>query len=236
MVISRRSFAQRIAVFMGTSFSSRSLWSSVAKTAGVQSVGSRPGEVPRIVVEDFSKKFYPAYLSNGLIGIRPGSSPLAAATTMVNGFVCPNSTHGDVSLSPAPYPLATDFRVNDVSLLKHPELTKIQRQTLDMAKGELLTEIVFTPASGVALRLTVLQFASRSVPSLLCQAITFSTSPEAHVELSAAIESAEFTARGRQRGPRSTLRLATSVRGASANWVLLWRSLPQAISIVSANR
>jgi len=144
-------------------------------------------------VEDFSKKFYPAYLSNGLIGIRPGSSPLAAATTMVNGFVCPNSTHGDVSLSPAPYPLATDFRVNDVSLLKHPELTKIQRQTLDMAKGELLTEIVFTPASGVALRLTVLQFASRSVPSLLCQEITFSTSAEAHVELSAAIESAEFT-------------------------------------------
>jgi hypothetical protein len=42
-----------------------------------------------------------------------------------------------------------------VSLLKHPELMKIQSQTLDMAAGELLTEIVFTPANGVALYVPV---------------------------------------------------------------------------------
>lgn len=123
---------------------------------------------------------------------------------MVNGFVCPDPVYRDVSLSPAPYPLVTDFRVNDVSLLKHPELTRVQRQTLDMSTGELLAEIVFTPLNGVALRLNVLQFACRAVPALLCQEITFSTSADAHVEVLAAIEAAEFTGSRLQRTSAGT--------------------------------
>ncbi len=192
MIVPRRSFIGKAAALAGVSLGAHSLWGDVLQATGVSPVSSAPGGVPRIVVEDFSKKFYPAYLSNGLIGIRPGSNPLAPAKTMVNGFVCPDSVYADVALSPAPYPLATDFRVNDVSLLNHPELSRIQRQTLDMASGELFTEILFTPTSGVAVRLSVLQFACRSVPSLLCQEITFSASADVHLEFLAAIEAADF--------------------------------------------
>jgi len=192
MAISRRSFVRGIAALAGTSLNTCGLWGSVRQANEGPAVSSSQEGIPRIVVEGFSKPFYPAYLSNGLIGIRPGSNPLAPAKTVVNGFVCPDSLYRDVTLSAAPYPLATDFRVNDVGLLQHPELVKAQRQTLDMATGELLTEIVFGPAGGATLRLEVLQFACRAVPSLLCQEIIFSTSADAYVQILAAIEAAEF--------------------------------------------
>src|SRR5438445_13788515 len=126
---------------------------------------------PKMVMEDFSKVFDPAYLSNGLIGIRPGPNPLARAQTCVSGFVFAHSAHRIESLSSAPYPLETDIRLKEISLLKRPDLVKIQRQTLDMSCGELSTELVFTPANGVPLNIDVLQFAYRSVPSFICQEI-----------------------------------------------------------------
>jgi len=124
-----------------------------------------------MVVDNFSKKFDPAYLSNGLIGIRPGPNPLVDAMTYVSGYVSAGVPYEVESLSPAPYPFETDLVINEISLLKRPDLLQVKRQTLDMASGELLTEMAFLPASGTTLVVEVLQFASRSVPSLLCQEI-----------------------------------------------------------------
>jgi trehalose/maltose hydrolase-like predicted phosphorylase len=155
--------------------------------------GNAPGAIPRIVAEDFSREFYPAYLSNGLIGVRPGPNPLAPAKTMVNGFIYSDIPYKVVSLSAAPYPLVTDFRVNNITLLGHPELVKVERQTLDMASGELLTEMTFTPSNGITLRLKVLQFTCRAAPSLLCQEITFSPSSDGTVEIFAGVDAAEFS-------------------------------------------
>jgi hypothetical protein len=53
-----------------------------------------------------------AYLSNGLIGIRPGRIPIQAAPACVAGFVYVHPTFRVEALSPAPYPLTTDIRVN----------------------------------------------------------------------------------------------------------------------------
>ena len=144
--------------------------------------------IPRIVVEDFSKTFDPAYLSNGLIGIRPGTNPLARAQTCVSGFVFSHPAYRMETISPAPYPLETDIRVNGIGLLDHPELYKIQRQSLDMASGELLTEAAFVTGDGMTARLEILQFASRSVPSLLCQEICITTSQEVDIEIMAVID------------------------------------------------
>ncbi|HET9177275.1 MAG TPA: hypothetical protein VFQ24_02850 [Terriglobia bacterium] len=196
MAISRRSFMKDMGILAGLSSGAPKLLGGSApmlNSGQASSAGTAPGPIPRIVVKNFSEKFYSAYLSNGLIGIRPGPNPLVPAKTMVNGFVYANIQYKVVSLSPAPYPLATDFRVNDVSLLKHPELVKVEQQTLDMASGELLTQIVFMPPNGVTLRLNVLQFACRAVPSLLCQMSTFSVSSDAKVEVHACIDAAEFT-------------------------------------------
>jgi len=191
MRLSRRSLGKKCAAMLAASIVPKEIWGALAggyprfsSTEAVSSSG-----LPKIVVGDFSKVFDPAYLSNGLIGIRPGPNPLARAQTCVSGFVFAHPAHGVESLSPAPYPLGTDIRVKGISLLKHPDLLKIQRQTLDMSCGELSSELVFSPGDGARLSIEVLQFASRSVPSLLCQEIRLTSSVDAEIEFVASIDS-----------------------------------------------
>jgi len=101
---------------------------------------------------------------------------------MVSGFVFKEFAYGMENLSPAPYPLATDIRVNRLSLLEHPDLLTVRRQQLDTATGELLTDMVFA-ADGATLQIQVLQFASRSIPSLLCQEIQIVPANDGELEL-----------------------------------------------------
>jgi len=189
MRLSRRSLASSCMAMLAASMVPRELWAALGVEARPFSSALPLGSSgpPKMVVEDFSKVFDPAYLSNGLIGIRPGPNPLAAAQTCVSGFVFAHTGHRVESLSPAPYPLETDMRVKGISLLKHPDLLKIKRQTLDMSCGELFTELAFIPGNGVRLDIEVLQFASRSVPSLLCQEIRITPSADTEVELVATI-------------------------------------------------
>jgi protein-glucosylgalactosylhydroxylysine glucosidase len=172
-LIARRATAESQRIQLGHIFSPQS---------------STHGGIPKFVVEDFSRQFDPAYLSNGLIGTRPCPNPLAKARTQVSGFVFSHVSFQVESLSPAPCPLETDIRVNGVSLLKHSEFLTIQRQSLDLSCGELTTEMTFAPGTGVTLKLQVLQFASRSVPCLLCQEISVIPSSGAEMEFISRID------------------------------------------------
>ncbi len=189
MRLSRRSLGRNCIAMLTASMVPKELWAALGEAFKPFSSTLPPGSSgpPKMAVEDFSKVFDPAYLSNGLIGIRPGPNPLAAAQTCVSGFVSAHTAHRVESLSPAPYPLETDVRVKGISLLKHPDLVKIKRQTLDMSCGELFTELAFVTGNGVRLDIEVLQFASRSVPSLLCQEIRIIPSANTEVELVAII-------------------------------------------------
>jgi protein-glucosylgalactosylhydroxylysine glucosidase len=151
--------------------------------------------LPKFVVEDFSRVFDPAYLSNGLIGIRPGPNPLANAQTCLSGFDFVHPAYKVECLSPAPYPLETDMRVGRASLLKYPDLVKIRRQTLDTSCGELITQMDFAPGNGAQLTIEVLQFASRSVPSLVCQQISVTPSADTEIEFVPRIENAAIPGR-----------------------------------------
>jgi trehalose/maltose hydrolase-like predicted phosphorylase len=135
-----------------------------------------------MVVEDFSRRFDPAYLSNGLIGLRPGPNPLAAAMVHVSGYVSAHVPYEVEALAPAPYPLETDIVLNQTSLLKRTDLLRVERQTLDMACGELTSEMTFAFENRPKLNIEVLQFASRSVPSLVCQEIRVRSSSDAVIE------------------------------------------------------
>lgn len=187
MRITRRSFAKQSAALVGASLipPAAALENSDAPQAAASQSDNTAG-IPKFTVTDFSRRLDPAYLSNGLIGIRPGPNPLARALTVVSGFVYAHIPYRMESLSPALDPLETDIRVNQVSLLAHPDLLEIKRQTLDMATGELLTEMAFA-SGGPSLSIEVLQFASRSIPSLLCQEIRIVPSADAELEIVAKI-------------------------------------------------
>lgn len=148
-----------------------------------------------MVVEDFSKEFDPAYLSNGIIGIRPSANPLAKAKTQVSGFVFTHVAYQVESLSPAPYPLETDIRAGGTGALNYPKLVKTTRQMLDMSCGELTTQLTFAPENGPLLNIETLQFASRAVPALLCQEVRVVASADAEVTFVPSIDSAGTFAR-----------------------------------------
>ena len=190
MKISRRSFSRRCGAVLAASVIPDELWATVESPLRLAALQSEAASgPPKFLAEDFSKVFDPAYLSNGLIGIRPGPNPLARAQTCTSGFDFVHPAHKVECLSPGPYPLQTDIRVGGVSLLKRPELVKIRRQTLDTATGELLTQMEFTPSAGVRFDLEILQFASRSVPSLVCQQIRVIPSADTEIEFVPTIDS-----------------------------------------------
>jgi protein-glucosylgalactosylhydroxylysine glucosidase len=212
MKISRRGFVQQTGTLLAGSavpFSvvaapcsapaSRLLrfWASLPQTG--------PAGIPQMSVTDFAKPYEPAYLANGLIGIRPGPNPLAKAMTQVSGFVYTQIPYGMEAISPAPYPLETDITIGTVSALANPDTVTPTRQTLDMSTGELTTSLIFAPGTGVSLNVEVVQFASRSVPSLLCQEIKLTASGDTEVTLTPSIDTeGTLTSRYRTDAPPQT--------------------------------
>lgn len=126
----------------------------------------------------------PAYLSNGLLGIRPGRIPIAPAPACVAGFVYRRPEYRVECLSPAPYPLTTDIRINGIHLLENLHRTRLASQKLDMSSGELTTEFTFDGGNEVRAAVQVRQIAPRSVPSLLLQRIELRLSASAPIEIS----------------------------------------------------
>jgi trehalose/maltose hydrolase-like predicted phosphorylase len=124
----------------------------------------------------------PPYVSNGFVGIRPGKTPLLPFPAYVTGFVYLNPDFQVEALSPAPCPLATDIRAKDASL-RQPQRTTLQTQKLDIHSGELTTEFIYHVSNDIQLRTKVVQFASRSQPSLLWQRIEIEASAAIEVQL-----------------------------------------------------
>ena len=158
----------------------------------------------------------PAYLSNGLVGIRPGRIPLLPAETCVAGFVYPHPEFRVESLSPAPYPLATDIRLNRISLLDSPERCTLKSQRLDMSNGELTSEFTFDAGEGSLATITVVQIALRNQPSLLLQRVTVRMHSAARLEVAPQIATGTV--------PGQVLREETRY-GNKADRVLLFQSV-----------
>jgi len=147
-----------------------------------------PPEIPILICEEFPVNFEPTCLSNGLIGIRPRPNPLEISQTVVAGHTWDHPTLAIESYAPAPYPLAADIKIDGDSYWDQNVSLKIHKQSLHMSNGELLTEMSCKNVNGKVLEVTVLQFASRSVPSLLCQEIVLKPEQDMKIEYIAKID------------------------------------------------
>lgn len=122
-----------------------------------EEIGSRDGALP-------------AYVANGLVGLRVREMPLAPGMTLVNGVVGENPERRVESAAPVPYPLAADICVNDVWLSDQPWAVSDLRQSYDFATGEL-TSLFQVRLAGVEVAIEVLTLASRTAPTLVMQEI-----------------------------------------------------------------
>ena len=71
----------------------------------------------------------PAYLANGLIGLRVGQIPLLQGAALVNGFVGLSPEKGNEEYADAPYPAGADIAIDGVWLSNRPDLATFSKRT-----------------------------------------------------------------------------------------------------------
>lgn len=124
-------------------------------------------------VTDYRPDFLPAYLSNGVVGLRVPRVPQIGGVAILNGFVGVDPESRTESFARAPYPLAGDLEIGRLSLRKAPERVVLREQSYDFSSGELRTRLAFEGDDARA-ELEVLTFCSRTFPMLVLQEVVVS--------------------------------------------------------------
>ncbi|WP_395943414.1 hypothetical protein [Brevundimonas sp.] len=136
----------------------------------------------------------PAYVGNGLIGLRVREQPLQAGMMIVSGFAGEHPERRIEAAAPAPYPLAGDLALNNVWLSDQPSAVSNLMQAYDFATGELTSGFRYE-AAGVIAEVEVLTFASRSAPSIVLQEITVRVDQACELALRAVVETSGLRGR-----------------------------------------
>ena len=110
----------------------------------------------------------PAYISNGVMGLRVREMPLRAGLTLISGYSGKHPQRQIEAIAVAPYPVAGDIQVDGVWLSDAPHAVTIIDQAYNFAVGELLSRFEFQ-VEGSRAAVEVLVFCSREEPSLVCQ-------------------------------------------------------------------
>jgi hypothetical protein len=110
----------------------------------------------------------PAYVSNGLVGLRLLDIPLRAGVSIVNGFAGLHPSLLIKANARTPYPLAGDIAIDGLWLTIAPQQAEFVDQRYDFATGELTTRFTFS-ANGATVEAEVLTFCSRKQPTLVLQ-------------------------------------------------------------------
>lgn len=137
--------------------------------------------IPTLTTVNFEHSYEPTCLENGFVGFRPGSNPLAMAPVTVAGFTRQRPNDGTESLCPAPWPLGVVIKLNG-----HEAELRPLKQSLDLSCGELTTELEAI-AGDVQAAVKVIQFASRSLPSVIAQQIEIVPSQPAELEFTSQV-------------------------------------------------
>ena len=145
-------------------------------------------DIPVIECADFSDSFDPAYLSNGMIGTRPGANPLAEGrSTVVCGYVRNCEWEPFEMTAKAPYPFLTEIIAGGASSLQTPDAIKVVSQKMDMNNGELTSVLEFHISSEAIYKVEVLQFIPLNLPAVVCQKVkitpNFDTGFEIHARV-----------------------------------------------------
>jgi trehalose/maltose hydrolase-like predicted phosphorylase len=169
-------------------------------------------------VRSTGKRELPAYVSNGLIGLRVRDVPLMAGMALVSGFAGEHPERRIEAAATAPYPLAGDLAVNGVWLSDVPHQLREIEQAYDFSTGELTSRFSFT-ASGSTIRCEVLTFASREDPTLVCQELSMTSDRACDLSVKAIVDAAII--------PGRALRYMRDTPGeteAACDGTLLWES------------
>ena len=160
----------------------------------------------------------PAYVSNGLVGLRVRPVPLFPGMALVNGYAGEHPERCIEAAAVAPYPLAGDIAVDGVWLSDIPHQVHDLQQAYDCASGELTSTFAFD-AVGRHIACEVVTFASREDPTLVCQELILRVDGACEVQVRAGVDAAGIGGR-----PLRHLRDTPGEPEASFDGALLWES------------
>ena len=129
----------------------------------------------------------PAYVANGVIGLRVREMPLAAGLTLLSGYSGQHPQRLIEAIAVAPYPIAGDIQLGGVWLSDATYAVTVIDQAYDFATGELTSRFEFEVADCRA-QVEVLVFCSRDEPSLVCQQITVELDADSDLALKAVVD------------------------------------------------
>jgi trehalose/maltose hydrolase-like predicted phosphorylase len=110
----------------------------------------------------------PAYVSNGLIGLRVGKIPQLEGLAIVGGLAAVHPVDKVEGFARAPYPAAGDVAVNGNKMSDQPDRVRFISQELDFSCGELRTRLDFVTPDATA-SIEVVTFCSRTLPNVVVQ-------------------------------------------------------------------
>ncbi|WP_117213747.1 glycoside hydrolase family 65 protein [Allorhizocola rhizosphaerae] len=160
----------------------------------------------------------PAYLSNGLTGLRVRHIPALRGIAMVSGFEGIDPGDEVETFARVPYPLATDIAVNGLPLSLAPDRARFVEQHYDFATGELHSTFEFDPG-GAAVEVQMLTLCSSTHPTIVLQETRVKAQRACEITLSAGIDPSKVLGEWADR----TLGEQGGVAG-GCDGMLLWRS------------
>src|SRR4026207_2145155 len=121
-------------------------------------------------VREYLPQYLPAYIANGVLGLRCPRIPFLGGVSMVNGFAGLDVRDGLEGFARTPFPLGADLSLDGVRLSQAPQCVTFREQRYDFARAELTTVLDYRIGDATA-RLEVLQFCSHQLPTIALQEI-----------------------------------------------------------------
>lgn len=145
---------------------------------------SRPLSPPP--VRRWHPSFLPAYVGNGLVGLRVPDVPLRNGTAIVSGFAGVHPVDQVEAFERAPYPLAGDVVLGDVTLADSPRV-KLIEQHYDFSCGELTTRLRLRGETAQA-DIEIVTLCSRTQPTVVAQEVSVRVDRACDLSLRAAVD------------------------------------------------
>jgi trehalose/maltose hydrolase-like predicted phosphorylase len=139
------------------------------------------------IVHRYDPAFIPAYLSNGLIGMRVGKIPQLDGIAIVGGLAAVHPIDKVEGFARAPYPLGGDIELDGNKLSDQPERARFVSQEYDFSCGELRTRYAFA-TSGPTASVEVTTFCSRTQPNVVVQETRITVDRACDLAISAMVD------------------------------------------------
>ncbi|HYH93871.1 MAG TPA: hypothetical protein VD763_11975 [Candidatus Saccharimonadales bacterium] len=146
-------------------------------------------------VREYRPEFLPAYIANGVIGLRCPRIPFRDGVCMVNGLAGLDISDGLEGFARAPFPLAADISLDGVRLSRAEERVRFVEQRYDFARAQLTTTLDYRIGDATA-RLEVVQWCSHVLPTMAMQEIRVTVDQAADVTIVVGVDPTGVVGRG----------------------------------------